>query len=165
MKSIIYIVLGFLITIVLCECKNEPKKITQNSQKITDTTFKTIADTIISDIVIKNPNNDNWTAYCLRNLQKDSFINDLFDLVYSKKITPYDFFTGEKMSVRDIKKLERKNDYKREDCAKIQFEENWKFDKENQKMIKEVISIMVAYQFYDSKGNVKGYKPIFKVYL
>lgn len=162
------IIFSFVIALSIFACK--PEKPVENPPvtsdiKIDQTTFLSLADTIITDVVIKNPDNDEWTDYCLRNLDHETLVNDLFDLVYFKKLTPYNFFTDEVMTIKEIKEIEKDPEYSRENVAKVQFEESWNFDSKEQKMIKKVHSIMIAYELYSQEGNVKGYKPIFKVYL
>jgi hypothetical protein len=45
-----------------------------------------IADTIIYDVIIKNANpEDMWADECLKYLRHTSFIDSLFDLVYTKQ--------------------------------------------------------------------------------
>jgi len=127
--------------------------------------FLVIADTIIDDIVILNPNNDEWTDYCLRNLNKKSLVNEIFKSVYKEELIPYEFFNNETLSIKDIKALEDDPEFSRDKIAKVQFEEAWYFDPINQKMVKKVHSIMLAYEIYNSLGEIRGYKPAFKVYL
>ena len=159
---IVFLILATL----LYMCKPEHKNIEpQENQNLNLNNFITIADTIINDVVIKNPDNDDWTSYCLRHLDRETLINDLFDLVYSEKLVPYDFFTDEVLSIADIKLIESEEEYSRENVAKVQFEESWSFDKDTQAMVKKVHSVMIAYELFTSEGKVKGYKPIFKVYL
>lgn len=158
----------FIATSFLIGCNNTENKPvqTENSgmDKI-DVSFTSIADTIITDVVIKNPNHDEWTDYCLRNLDKDELVDQLFELVYDGKLIPYDFFSETEMSIEEVKKFEKEDDFERDKIGKVQFEESWYFDAENKKMMKQVISIMLAYETYDAEGNVKGYKPVFKVYF
>lgn len=124
-----------------------------------------IADTIINDVVVKNPNQDEWTDICLRNLDKKMLVDEIFKSVYSGKLIPHEFFNNEVLSINDIKALEDDPDFNRDLIAKVQFEEAWYFDPESQKMIKKVHSIMLAYEIYNSLGEIRGYKPAFKVYL
>jgi len=156
----------FIIALIVFGCNPEKPTGVQHAKPIIEQTdYITVADTIITDVVIKNPDNDEWTNYCLRNLDRETLVNDLFELVYSEKLIPHDFFTDEVMTIKEIKKIEKDPEYSRDNSAKVQFEESWSFDRENQKMIKKVHSIMIAYELYSQEGTVKGYKPIFKVYL
>jgi len=161
-KSLIIIT----IIIYIAACKQEIKTEQPELVNTIDLNeYSILADTIITDVVIKNPDNNEWTDYCLRNLDRKKLVNNLFKLVYSEKLTPYNFFTDEKLTIEEIKEYEKNPEYSRDNSAKVQFEESWNFDLENQKMIKKVHSIMIAHELYNSDGTVKGYKPIFKVYL
>lgn len=165
MKSIIksIILLFALVTVFACNKKETP--MVSENINIENQSFMVIADTIITDVVIKNPDNNEWTSFCLRNLDKETLVNELFDLVYSGKLTPYNFFTDEILSIDELKETENDPEYSRENIAKVQFEESWNLDSENHKMIKKVHSIMLAIELYNSDGSVKGYKPIFKIYF
>ena len=151
--------------IIISACNND-QTINKHKVQIGDeSNYIVIADTIINDVVIKNPNNDEWTDYCLRNLDKETFVNKLFKLVYSGELTPYDFFLDTPMTIEEVKTIEKDEEYNRDNIAKVQFEESWYFDFENHKMLKKVQSVMIAYEIYDNEGKVKGYKPVFKVYF
>ena len=154
----------FIFSTIFASC-NKPE--TNNPKvKIGDeSNYAVIADTIINDVVIKNPDNDEWTDYCLRNLDKETFVNKLFKLVYSGELTPYDFFLDTPMTIEEVKTIEKDPEYNRDNIAKVQFEESWYFDFENHKMMKKVQSVMIAYEIYDNEGKVKGYKPVFKIYF
>lgn len=165
MKTIVKITFTIISILAFISCNqknNEPKKLisvdNSNSNYI-------VADTIITDVVIKNPNNDEWIEYCLRNLEREELVEELFDLVYEGKLTPYNFFSNDPLSIDKVKELEKAEDYSRKNIAKVQFEESWEFDKEALKMKKQVQSIMLAYEIYHPDGSVKGYKPIFKIYF
>ena len=132
---------------------------------IPEENFIVIADTIVNDVVIMNPDNDEWTDYCLRNLDKKTLVNEIFKSVYAGELIPYEFFHNEPLSIEDIKALEDDPKFSRDKIAKVQFEEAWYYDSVNQKMVKKVHSIMLAYEIYNSLGEIKGYKPAFKVYL
>jgi len=92
-------------------------------------------------------------------------VNEIFDLVYEGKLTPYEFFSETPLTIEDIKQLERDPEFSRDKIAKVQFEEGWYFDPVSLKMTKRVHSIMLAFEIYNNQGEIKGYKPAFKVYL
>ena len=65
-KHNIYICILF-ITVVSCNLnQQEPQMVNLGDEE----NYMVIADTLVSDVVILNPNNDEWTDYCLRNLNK-----------------------------------------------------------------------------------------------
>lgn len=145
-----------------CNLKqNEPQLVNMGS----DENFIVIADTIVNDVIIMNPDNDEWTEYCLRNLDKKTLVNKIFKSVYAGELIPYEFFNNEPLSIEDIKALENDSTFSMDKIARVQFEEAWYYDPVNQKMVKKVHSIMLAYEIYNSLGEIKGYKPAFKVYF
>ena len=161
-KRTLLSLLSFFILFASCE---QSQKEIKNIDLSIDESYIEIADTIINDVVIKNSDNDEWTEYCLRNLDKKTLVNEIFNLIYSEELIPYDFFQNTQLSIDDIKALEKDPEFSRDKISKVQFEEAWYFDTENQKMLKKVHSIMLAYEIYDFNGEVKGYKPAFKVYF
>lgn len=160
-KSFCWIIILSIITFGCNLNQKEHQKIPLGTEK----EFIIIADTIIDDVVIKNPNKDEWVDFCLKNLDKKTMVDEIFKLVYSGKLIPYEFFQDTALSIDDIEKLESDPDFSRDMIAKVQFEEAWYFDPTNQKMIKKVHSIMLAYEIYNSLGEIRGYKPAFKIYL
>ena len=165
MNTINKLVVVFIIASMFSSCNSNPTNDLNKANPIEDSNYILIADTIINDVVIKNPDKDEWTDYCLRNLDKNNLVNELFELVYSGKLVPYNFFHDTPMTIKEVKEIENEPNYSRDNVAKVQFEESWNFDSNNQKMMKKVHSIMIAYELYTSEGKVKGYKPIFKVYF
>ena len=126
--------------------------------------LKTYADTIVCDMVVKNPNKEDvWTEKCLSQLKRDALTDSIFDDVYKGKLIAYDYETQKELSIDEVKKIENKEGYKRRIVAKYQFQEAWYYDKQNHTFIKKVYSIIFGYEIYDETGFVKGYKPLFKV--
>jgi hypothetical protein len=152
-----------VIVILIFSCK--PKTNQQVIHFDTVETFTVLADTIISDVVIKNPTEDEWTDYTLRYLDKKTLVNQIFDAVYSKQLIPYDFFKNTELTIEQVKEIESDPDFSRDNIGKVQFEEKWYYDTKNNTMIKKVHSIMLAFELYNAEGEVKGYKPAFKVYF
>lgn len=130
-----------------------------------ESNYLELADTIISDVVILNPDGDEWTDYTLRKLDKKTLVDEIFKSVYSGELEPFEFFNNTPLTIDDIKDLEKAPEFSRDKIAKVQFEEAWYYDAQNKKMIKKVHSIMLAYEIYSSLGELKGYKPAFKVYF
>lgn len=125
-----------------------------------------VADTIIYDVVIHNPNpEDQWTAECLKDLKHRALIDSLFALVYDGKMKAYDFFSKEVIKNKDLKQMESENGFSRDHIGKIQFTERWYFDKKSQQFQKEVLSLVLGYELFNQDGSLRGYKPVFKIYL
>ena len=163
MKSHIKFAILIIYGLFLFSCgpKKEKKAITIDSIE----TYLVIADTIITDVVIKNPTDDEWTDYTIRNLNRKELVDQIFKAVYKKELVPYDFFNDTPLSVDKVREIESDPEFSRDKIAKVQFEEKWYYNAENNSMIKKVHSIMLAYEVYNAEGEIKGYKPTFKVYL
>jgi hypothetical protein len=130
------------------------------------TTYHVIADSISYGVVIRNKDSSNiWREKWLSRLKRDSLVDWLFNAVYDRELKAYDYFTEEPMSIREVKKIEKKDEFKRSQIGKVQFEEVWYFDPDNYRMVKSVNSIMLAYESYRRDSTFRGYKPVFKVYL
>ncbi len=125
-----------------------------------------IADTIIYDVIIKNPDpDDEWTEKCLAGFDKIRFVDQIFNAVYSKHAIVYDFFSGEKISPGALKRIEKSKDYNREKIGKIQFSETWYYDSLNLIMEKKIISMVLGYELHGDNGEIIGYKPVFRINL
>jgi hypothetical protein len=168
-KTIVYLLLSYII-IILTGCREKRQEPAYNDR---DTQLKydslagnLIADTIIYDVIIKNPNPDDiWTEQCLGYLRKDEFVNQLFEAVYDKRADAYDYVTGGKMSPRDLRKFEKTADFGREKIGKIQFTEVWYFDAARLTMEKRILYMVLGYEVRGDNSEVIGYKPVFRVYL
>lgn len=158
------IALTLLSVFAFAGCDSEQKR-PQTVDVENTSSYISIADTIITDALILNPNDDEWTDYTLRKLDKKTLVNEIFESVYQEELIPYEFFHNEPLTIDDIKDLEKDPEFSRDKIAKVQFEEAWYYDSANQKMIKKVHSIMLAYEIYNLQGEIKGYKPAFKVYF
>ncbi len=125
-----------------------------------------IADTIIYDVIIKNPDPDNeWTKKCLGNLNRTEFIDQLFDAVYHEKVRAYNFFSGKAIKPKDLKKIEKEKGFSRENIGKLQFTEAWYYDSQNLRMDKKIISITLGHELSQNIDDIIGYKPVFKIIL
>jgi hypothetical protein len=125
-----------------------------------------IADTIIYDVIIKNtdPNNE-WTEKCLGKLDRNTLIDQLFESVYNKQATAYNFFTGKELKPAQLKRIERDKDFDRSNIGKLQFTEEWYYDPSNIVMQKKILSITLGYELQGNDNRIIGYKPVFKIEL
>lgn len=118
---------------------------------------------IYDTYVVNRDSTDTWGDECLAKFDRKMMIDNIFEDVYNGRITPYDYFTGERISPEKIRKMEKDGDFTRKEISKIQFEEQWFWDKPNVQMHKEVISMTIAYEVYNNMGQSRGQKPIFKL--
>ena len=128
--------------------------------------FVSIADSINYGVEVKTrEKSDKWQKKWLSNFERKELVDFIFEAVYDGQLQPYEYFNDKPMSIEQVKQLEQKEEFDRSKIGKIQFKERWYFDPENLQMIKEVHSLMFAYEVYKDDGNFRGYKPAFKVYL
>jgi len=118
---------------------------------------------IYDTAIINRDSTDAWGAECLSGLNRKVLIDKIFDSVLNGKITPYDYFTGEKISPLQISKIESSGEFSREKISQLKFEERWVWDDEKVEMQKQLISMTIAYDVYDNAGKSRGQKPIFKL--
>lgn len=119
---------------------------------------------IIYDTSIANHDStDTWADECLSEFKRKELIERIFEAVYDGKITPLDYFTAEKISPDQIRKMEAEKVFSRKDISKIRFEEKWLWDDEKIEMRKQVNSITLSYDVFDNVGKLRGQKPIFKI--
>ena len=163
--------LSLLIPIILLNCTqradeqraNRSNSVSENNDSAS---AYLIADTIIYDVIIKNTNPyDKWGEKSLGKLQRGRFIDSLFALVYEKKAKAYDYFSNEELSPRQVREMEKEEGFSREDIGKIQFTEAWYFNKKLKTMNKKVISVALGHELYADSGELRGYKPVFKIDL
>jgi len=134
--------------------------------KLDSLEFTSFADTIICDMVVKNPDpEDMWTEKWLKQLKRKEFIDIIFNEIYKCRLVAYDYYTNKILQPSDVKKIEKQSDFNRNIIGKFQFNETWYYDNKNHSFIKKVNSIIFGYETYDDKGYVKGYKPLFKIVL
>lgn len=165
-KTVVLVLLLLILGITGCRdpWSNEPTRSLQ-TEGFKDHYIR-MADSISYGVVIKNRDpEDTWQKKWLGTLDRQEFIDFLFDAVYSGKLQSYDYFTDEPLSKKAIRELEKTEAFDRDRIGKIQFEERWYFDKEQLSMVKEVYSVMLAYEVYRKDGSFRGYKPAFKVRL
>lgn len=160
-------ILGIILLILVSiSCKNEESKKTSNAEITPSRSDNLLADTIIYDVIIKNPNpNDKWTTECLQYLNRTNFVDDIFQAVYNEEIEAYSYFENELIKPKKLQKMEKDGEVDRGLIGKIQFTEKWYYDKNNLAFNKEILSVVLGEEIISQDGNIRGYKPIFKVAL
>ena len=155
----------FILFSVSCKQNNKPDSAKQEVKELSMSMYE-MADTIIYDVFIKNPNpEDSWGEECLKHLNHAALVDSMFSMVYSGRAIALDIFTNEKLSSQEVMEMEKNKDFSRDKIGKMQFAEKWYFDPMNNRMEKKVLSIALGYELYDDDGNVKFYRPLFKVVM
>ena len=167
MKSILFLMITFSL---FSGCNNGKEKIVNQSQATSDSfldeTGTLLADPITYDVVVKNPDpEDKWTNEQLENFNLDKLVKMVFSSIEKGKVTAFNYHTGEEMNLKEIKDLEKSDEFDRSKIGKVQFIEDWYFNEEKLIMSKKVKSIMFAYEVYDQFGKIRGYKAAFRIDL
>jgi hypothetical protein len=162
------ILIAISLIITLFGCKEPQPKITINKIEVSidSLLLKSYADTIVCDMVVRNPDKEDiWTEECLKQFKRQAIIDTIFNEIYEGRLVAYDYNSGQALSIKAIKRIEETSGFSRDIIGKFQFKEAWYYDNQNHTFIKKVYSIIFGYENYDDKGFVKGYKPLFRVDL
>ncbi len=154
-----------MLGIISQSCKQSlNNKVSHTSVNIDSIKFKTYADTIVCDMVVKNPDKDDaWMEQCLSRFQRKAFLDSIFSDIYAGNLIALDYLSHKPLSISEVKKMEEMPGFSRNIIGKFQFREAWYYDNIKHAMIKKVYSITFGYENYDDTGFVKGYKPLFRV--
>ncbi len=167
MKNLTKTALFFSTIVVLWNCGNNSNSTTPTPKSDTDSiSGYIIADTITYDVIIKNADSTQvWNEEFLKYVKRSMIIDSIFAGVYSGRFEPYEFFSGKKLSLKDVKDIEAEDWFSRDAIGKIQFSEVWYSKPGNFSIEKKVLSVVLGVEQFDQFGNLKGYKPVFKVNL
>jgi len=124
-----------------------------------------VADTIIYEVIITSPDPDDaWKTKCLGRLQRRVLIDSIFSLVYQNRAVAFNHETNEKLTRKQVEKIESVKGFSRDDIGMIQFTEAWYLNPGKITMTKKVLSLVLGYNFYLSEsGELFGHKPVFRV--
>lgn len=148
----------------LTACKQADQGKEQDKEPATITGSLLVADDIIYDVIIKPPVEDDlWEQEKLMGYNGAAMINDLFDGIYSGEIKAFDYITGKPMSASDIKKIEKREGFERENIGKIQFTEKWNYDPVTNNFEKKINSIIFGYESRTEGMQRTGYLAAFKI--
>ncbi len=158
-----YLTVFFIIALLSYSCSKQSKN-TASGPLFDLADMELMADSITYTVVVKNRDSLNtWADQRLRGLNHKKLVDDLFDAVYEHKATPYDYYTQHPLSINDIKKLESQEDFSRDRVGQLQFCEGWYLNAETQQMYKQIHSVLIAYEFFSSDGELRGYKAAFYI--
>ena len=159
-----FTIISIILAATSCKQKSSNFQFEKTIVSIDSLKLRSFADTVVCDMVVKNPDKeDTWTAECLNQLKRKALIDSIFDDVYKGKLIAYDFISHKPLSTKELKKIEESAGYSRDIVGKFQFREAWFYDKSHHSFIKKVHSIIFGFETYDLSGFVKGYKPLFKI--
>lgn len=153
-----------LIFLSACHNKNSENVSTPLSFEPDSASEIIIADTIIYEVIIQNPNPGNeWNNERLQGLNRSALIDHIFDMILTEKIRAFNHETNEKLTPRQVQKMESDKKFSRDDISMIQFTEVWYLNPDMASMTKKVISMVLGKNFYTSDGELFGYEPVLSV--
>jgi hypothetical protein len=166
-KTLLLIPIISLLLTVGCVKKSEPTSVkSEPTSTIPLGSEALLADTIIYPVTIFNYDpQDDWAEHRLHKVQRTKFVEEIFDAIYAGKLDVYHYYTGELLSIEDIKNLEKMPDFSRDRIEEIQFDETWHFSLSSKQFQKEVHSIVLAYALYTDEGERRGLKAAFRIKL
>lgn len=125
-----------------------------------------VANPISYDVTTKCyiHDDDGWDEQRLANTNTVAIANVIFQAVYKGRLTPYDYFSEEPISIDSVKSIEKK--FTRKQIGKIMFTEKWYFSETTLTFTKKVESVTLGYELIDKTDNaLHGFKPAFIVKL
>lgn len=145
-----------------------------------------ITERIQYDVTIKSPDQEwDWWVQNLEGPKREAFVKMIMDAAYEGKVKSYDYFNKE-LTVKEVKEIEngidtlvgsspnppyndttviveRKLDMNK--ITRVRFLEEWKMDKNTLQIEKKVLGIAPILEVYNDDGSLRGYMPMFWVYL
>ncbi len=122
-----------------------------------------VADTITVDVTLRALDTTSiWDIEQHKYVNQKVLIDHVFNDIYQDRVKTYDFFSGEELSKRDVKKIENSDGYSRDLISKIQYKEFWYIDSTGT-LKKQVLSYTLGMEITSEKGTHLGHKALFTV--
>lgn len=176
-NSILVLVVVLAHGLLLSSCGGEKK----SDEKLVFT------ERIQYPVFIKSPYGDegDWWKENMEGPKREKLVAWIFDMAYSGKIKAYDP-DNKALSIAEVKAIGNRRDtvrltrafepydeydsvivenLDRRDIHRITFLEEWYLDEKALKFEKKVVGLCPAVTVYTDSSEVKGYKPLFWIYL
>jgi hypothetical protein len=147
-----------------------------------------ITERIQYPVFIKSPypEETDWWVENLEGAKREEFVNILLDAAFEGKVKVYDYLDNTLLTKSQIDNIAFRIDtmrilqssppyeeldtvivqkIDRKDIHRITFLEEWRFDKDKFNMEKKVVGIAPALTVYGDSAIIKGFKPLFWIYL
>lgn len=159
-----------------------------NSEKMDKNTF-VVTEKIQYPVFIKSPYPEEESDWWVENIEgknREKFVNLLLDAAFEGKIPVYDYLVNTKLSKQQIDNIKSKKDtltiistsppfddrdtvvvteLDRKKIHRLTFLEEWSFNEKEFSMQKRIIGIAPAETVYADSTEIKGFKPLFWIYL
>lgn len=137
----------------------------ENKTESTENTGIKIANPIIYEVLINNPNpEDDWKTECLANTNTSELVKDIITALRNGDLPAFDYYDNHQLSIPELEKIISESDLIHK-TGNIQFEEEWYWDSKKLSLNKKVKKLMFGYEVYDNVGKIRGYKASFVVEL
>ncbi|NVO11360.1 MAG: hypothetical protein HXX16_15470 [Bacteroidales bacterium] len=159
-----YILIGLFVTaIAFASCKNNTTEVAKTTDKITTINANTLADSLVYGIVTHASENiDPYENDRFKSFLQDKLISSIFEKLYEGRLKAYDFFSDKELSIKEIREIEKAKGFNRSKVGKVQFNEQWYFDKSGV-LNKRVNSMTLGIESYSNQGSFTGYNALFTV--
>ncbi|MEI6123121.1 MAG: hypothetical protein WCQ95_05770 [Bacteroidota bacterium] len=147
-----------------------------------------LTERIAYPVFIKSPYPDetDWWKENMEGQKREKFVNILLDAAFDGKVKAYDYFSDLLLTKQQVNSIMNRNDtlkstrpfppydefdtvivqkLERKNIHRITFLEEWYFDEKNFTMEKKVVGIAPAITMYADSNEIKGYRPLFWIYL
>jgi hypothetical protein len=154
------------IVFVVISCKQQPSSSTISKTVIVldSLKLKCYADTIVCDMIVRNSDKeDKWMEECLGRFHHNELLDAIFEDIYNGKLIAYEYVTHKKLTIDEVRKIEKAPGYSRDVISKFLFREAWYYDRSNHTLIKRVHSIIFGYEIFDTNISDKKIIPMFKI--
>jgi hypothetical protein len=164
MRSITCLIIGVAVFVAtFTSCKNDKPTVSTISTKTTPEGSIVLADSLVYGIATQiSENSDPNESEEFKLFLQKKLVNYIFEQLYAKKLKAYDFLTGEELSLKDLKKIEAAEGFSRSKVGKVQFNEQWYFDK-NGVLNKRVNSMTFGIEHYSNQGTFLNYNALFTI--
>jgi len=167
MKKILFVLAVVMLNI---SCSNGGNKQPPTGKgEVTDTAVEgslLIASDIVTEVIIKpEPDGDPWEIDKVAGYKGEMMTNTIFERIYKGTLTVFDYHTGEPLSAREVKDLEKEFNNDRSRIGKLSFTEDWFYNPSENTIQKITKSIVLGFELYNNDSTVYGYKAAFKVGL
>ena len=176
-QSVLFLcIFGLLVSFTACNNKkNSENKIT-------------LTERIQYPVFIKSPYDEDTDWWCenMEGPKREQFINIIVDAALSGKVKAYDYINNTPLTKSEVEVIFNRYDtvlytrpvapfdevdtvintkLDRKDIHRVTFLEEWYFDEKNFIIEKKVVGVAPALTLYADSGEIKGYKPLFWVYM
>jgi hypothetical protein len=163
MRRFNFLIIGLVALIAtIISCNNDKPNISTLTKQNPEGSAILIDSLVYGISTHPSENIDPYENEAFKSFLQDKLINHIFEQIYSGKIKAFDFFTDKELTIKEVKELEKKQGFSRSKVGKVQFDEQWYFDK-NGVLNKRVNSMTFGVESYSNTGNFVDYNALFKI--